>query len=260
MILLYHHVCPVGEIPADSEQSISQGWNYNITPEDFEFQISCFLKKGFRFVSMQEYYDSIVRNGRENRKELVVTFDDGWADNYRFAFPVLKKYGIPALIFVTVDGIQSGEPWTFSLKQAKEMAANGIEFGSHTCTHRILTRISGSDAQKEIEDSKKQLETLLDHPVDFFAYPGGAFNQSIVNMTRVAGYKAACSILSPAVNTKNDLFWLFRNVYTDRLNTLSDYYRLNPLMTSLLEFRVRKRLKVKLNSGALGHRNQNQIL
>lgn len=252
MILLYHHVCPVSEIPADPEQSISQGWKYTIMPEDFEFQISYFLKKGFRFVSIQGYYSTVLQKGRENGKELVVTFDDGWADNYRFAFPVLKKYGIPALIFVTVDGIQSGGPWTFSLKQAKEMAANGIEFGSHTCTHRILTRISGSDAQKEIEDSKKQLEALLDHPVDFLAYPGGAFNQSIVNMTRVAGYKAACSILSPAVNTKNDLFWLFRDVFTDRINTLSDYYRLNPLMTSLLEFRVRKRLKERLDSRLQG--------
>ena len=128
------------------------------------------------------------------------------------------------------------------------MAGNGIEFGSHTSSHRILTRINREEAEAEIKNSKIELENLLDVPVDFLAYPGGAFNWEIVSLVREAGYKAACSVLSPAINTSADRYWLFRNVFSPGLNTLSDRYRLNPFMTRMLEFRVRKKLIEKLNS------------
>lgn len=92
------------------------------------------------------------------------------------------------------------------------------------------------------------MEYHLQDSVDYFAYPGGEFNSSIVDLVKQAGYKAACLVLSPATNTSSDKFWLFRNHLTENLNSLSDFYRLHHTMLRFLDFRVRRKLVEKLGN------------
>jgi hypothetical protein len=84
--------------------------------------------------------------------------------------------------------------------------------------------------------------------VEFFAYPGGAFNRNVARLIREAGYKGACCILGPKQNDASSLFWLFRDLLSPGLNTLGDYYRLSPTARKLLAFRVNRRLRQKLKS------------
>ena len=251
MLLMYHHISPASLIPTEEVIFNENGWMYTISPEMFEKHIQYFLRKGFRFVSMDGYYDTLLKNGKENKKEIVITFDDGWFDNYEFAFPILKRYNIPAIFFITTIQFETTDKFKMNVDQIIEMKNAGMTFGSHTCNHKTLSKIKLAEARYEIFKSKEILEKLFHQSIDYFAYPGGAFNSSVAELVKEAGYKAACSILSPATNTVTDKFWLFRNHLTGNLNKFSDYYRLNQLLVNIFGFRIRKKLEVKLN-----YRNQ----
>jgi peptidoglycan/xylan/chitin deacetylase (PgdA/CDA1 family) len=205
-------------------------------------------RRAYRFVSLGKLVDEIQAAGKEKPDSVAVTFDDGWIDNYTFAFPLLQKLGIPATFFVTTAGLANGRQNAARMNcaQLREMAAQGLTIGSHTRTHADLTRVSDGVAREEIAGSKADLESALGVTVDFLAYPGGAFNRRVAALAREAGYRGACSVLGPKVNDASSLYWLYRDVLSPGLNTLGDYYRLSKSARRLLAFRVSGRLKDRL--------------
>jgi peptidoglycan/xylan/chitin deacetylase (PgdA/CDA1 family) len=145
---------------------------------------------GLRVISLDEYVNSL-KSGKKIKNAVVLTFDDGYDDSYLYAFPVLKKYAFPAIIFIIEKHV--GVNYTF-LKdgQIKEMAKNGIAFGSHTINHVYLPGIKNEEGLKnEIAGSKKLLEKRLAIPIDYFSYPVGGYNERIILLVKQAGYKAA---------------------------------------------------------------------
>jgi peptidoglycan/xylan/chitin deacetylase (PgdA/CDA1 family) len=91
------------------------------------------------------------------------------------------------------------------------------------------------------------LQRALGVDVRFFAYPGGAFNRDVARLTQEAGYTAACSVLGPARNAQSSLFWLYREVLSEGMDTWHDWYRLSPLARRLFSFRVTRKLTSALN-------------
>ena len=243
----------------------------------FENQL-LYLKKKYNFISLNDY-SSFINGERENSPALpiVLTIDDGYLDNYQIAFPVLKKYNVPATIFLATDFI-SQKSWlwsnklefilknssfnTFELKlgeniftfqvdtfhgwhktqlkifnycrhqpeeeknkilenlaellkvkvpeqtqadfvpltweQIKEMSRNKVNFGSHSCSHPILSRISNQQLAHEIIDSKKEIENKLDQEVISFAYPNGTpddFNSTAIEILKKNAYTCAVTTL-----------------------------------------------------------------
>ncbi len=246
MIIMHHHICPVNLVPIDSNVVKAEGWKFNFSPDALERQILFFKNKGYQFVSIHQYYKDLTKKGREHPKEVVMTFDDGWKDNFLYAFPLLKKHNIPALFFVSTHQLTDGTSEKMNKAEMVEMQRDGMSFGSHTCNHFDLTKLPEAGAIFEISESKKILEELFASPILFFAYPGGAFNSKIVNITMDAGYLGAFSVLSPAINTIDDRFWLFRNVFSEFQSTMADKYRLTGWLVKALEIRVRRKLQNKL--------------
>jgi peptidoglycan/xylan/chitin deacetylase (PgdA/CDA1 family) len=242
MIVLYHHIAPQNKIAAI--QKLNEGWEFTISSESFERHLLELRRWRYEFISLSELVYSIKKLGREPRKVAVITFDDGWRDNYEFALPILRDLNIPACFFITTDILHSNfkENRKMSVDNLRELLHEGMEIGSHTRRHPDLTKVSEGEATIEISNSKTDLEKALGCPVNFFAYPGGAFNRKIVTLVKEAGYSAACSVLSPRSNNKDSLYWLYRNTLTGDLNALGDLYRLSPMFTKLLEFRVKRRL------------------
>ena len=187
MILCYHRINP---------------WYKNdaitVSPANFSSQINYLLSKGFKFISMEESI-KIISNSLS--KNVVITFDDGFADNLWFALEVLKKFKITPIIFLTVSYIgtdkifaryQNKEKDRFlNWKEVIEMTKNGVEFGSHTLTHPFLTKITRQQAEKEIIDSRKIIEDKTGKEVKFFCYPYGDYNSEIIEIVEKSGYKAA---------------------------------------------------------------------
>jgi peptidoglycan/xylan/chitin deacetylase (PgdA/CDA1 family) len=244
LILLYHHVAPLDSIPAGG----SDGWRFTHSPAAFERQLLELRRRHYRFISLAELVNELNHGKQERQDSVVVTFDDGWMDNYEFAFPVLQKLGITATFFVISEHVRQGasDAKRMGLAELKHLVQEGFTIGTHTRTHPDLTRIAPEAAREEIAGCKADVEQATGVPVEFFAYPGGAFNRNVAQLTREAGYKAACCILGPKRNDASSLFWLHRDFLSPGLNTLGDYYRLSPIARKLLAFRVNRRLKEKL--------------
>jgi peptidoglycan/xylan/chitin deacetylase (PgdA/CDA1 family) len=150
--------------------------------------------------------------------KVIITFDDGYEDNYNIVFPLLKKYNLTAVIFLVSKltrnewGIAEGEP-AFNLlndEQIKEMRHYGIEFGSHTQTHRDLLRLKSEETFKEINESKKDLEKRIGSPISAFAYPFGGINENIKKMVRDSGYEFGISTNTGPFKLNEDLMQIRR--------------------------------------------------
>ncbi len=125
-------------------------------------------------------------------RQVAITFDDGYLDNYERAFPILKEFGFAAAFFVTAEDI--GKPGFMTWDMLREMAAvPGIEIGSHAREHKALSDVPDQEAWASLVSSKKILEEKLGREVRAVSYPCGSFNDRILEMVRGAGYTYGCA-------------------------------------------------------------------
>lgn len=211
-ILMLHRV-----IPEDQLSSIKSNRELEITPSCLEELIWEYKKNGFQFVSLNEVYLRLqelnIRRHpvkvifcvmsnifNHNNRFVCITFDDGYKDNYEFAYPILKREHIPFSIFVTTDFVDNkttmwwypGESLGMSLNQLSIIAKDPLcTIGAHTISHPRLEDLSVSQQEKEIVESKLWLEERLGHAIDYFSYPHGSFNEQTKRLVREAGFKMA---------------------------------------------------------------------
>lgn len=172
-------------------------------PRRFAAQISHLKRRGFEFLTAGEMIKRYRDDGRFPANAICLTFDDGWKDNYTNAFPILKRHGVKATIFlvpscigritdqVTAEG--EGEREHLSEADIKEMSAAGIEFGSHSMNHKLFDRIEEPEIEQEVVESKRYIENLVEKECRVFAYPAGFYNEFARDAVRRAGYDAAFS-------------------------------------------------------------------
>ena len=157
----------------------------NIPPAKFEQLLQYLVQKKatFSFVSELDQYQ-----GQSN--VFALSFDDGFLDNYQYAYPLLKKYNAKATIYLAtqIEGIEK-----LSAEQIQEMSGSGvIEFGAHTQHHVNLLKLSDEEAFAEMQASKKDVEALVGK-CPSFAYPFGRFNEKHQQMAKEIGFKNAVS-------------------------------------------------------------------
>ena len=143
------------------------------------------------------------KNRKYNKKDIIITFDDGYEDIYTYVLPVMEKYEFPFAIFPIVDYIGKYNDWDFvigqktkhlSKEQLLKLSKNKlVTIGSHSLNHLDLIRVSYGIAKNEIEKSKKKLEKITGKSVDIFSYPFGKQNERVRKITKESGYKMALS-------------------------------------------------------------------
>jgi peptidoglycan/xylan/chitin deacetylase (PgdA/CDA1 family) len=246
MILMYHHVCPRDEVPVD--QAPLEGWQYSIEPTAFQVQLQTLLALGRRFVSLDEYLGEL-QSGSTSQL-VTVTFDDGWVDNLRYAFPILSAMGLPSTLFVVSgDMAKVSRERRLNANDLRSLRDYGVTVGAHTRTHPNLAQLGDHALVEELGGCKADLEDLLGSGVCYLAYPGGRFNHRVVEVTQQVGFHAACSVISWGFNSEASRFWLYRDVFTDQMNGWSDRLRLNRWSRSLLSWKGRRSLQRMLTQG-----------
>ncbi len=162
-----------------------------VRPELFRQQMQWILKGRFKTITLE----TCSRNGWMEAlldRQVAITFDDGYVDNYQHAFPILRENGLKAAFFVTPEEI--GKDGFMSWDMLREMAAvPGIEIGSHSLEHKALTDLPETEAWISLVASKKTLEDKLGREVRGISYPCGSFSKKIIEMARGAGYAYGCA-------------------------------------------------------------------
>jgi glycosyltransferase involved in cell wall biosynthesis/peptidoglycan/xylan/chitin deacetylase (PgdA/CDA1 family) len=176
----------------------------------FEQHIAWMKRLGYQPISLRQFLDYKKNCLLPPARSVVITFDDGYADNYSLAYPVLRSQNIPATIFVVSNYIGRANEWDrwgeladrplMSWSQLQELASQGVQIGAHSCTHRVLTEISESEAREEIIGSHEFLASNLGVAVDIFAYPYGEYDESMQTIAKQAGFAAGCTA-DAALNT-----------------------------------------------------------
>jgi peptidoglycan/xylan/chitin deacetylase (PgdA/CDA1 family)/glycosyltransferase involved in cell wall biosynthesis len=213
-ILMYHKL-----VKDDSEKGVHGTY---VTTEQFESHMQILKDLSYETVTFEDFLHNKFKQRFDNgKKQIIITFDDGYEDNYKYAFPILKKYNFKAVIYLVshlnynkwdVENINNPEKRynLMSKEQLLDMQEYGIEFGGHTKTHVKLSRIEVEEARKEIFESKEFLENLLNKKLLSFAYPYGDLNDRIKQITEEAGYKFAVATDSGSVCFSDDLFQIRR--------------------------------------------------
>ncbi len=137
------------------------------------------------------------------RKQVVITFDDGYVNVLRHGLEPLAQSGFKAIQFIVAERLGRYNDWDVPLGEAaetmmdmdqiREWLASGHEIGSHTLTHPFLTQLPCASAKEEILASRKKLEDLFGRPIEHFCYPYGDWNQSVRDLVAEAGYRTACT-------------------------------------------------------------------
>jgi len=189
MIFMYHGV-------ADADEDPNQ---LCVSPARFAEQMAWLARRGLRGVGIAELVDA-MRAGRQ-RGLVGLTFDDGYTNVLETALPVLRQHGFGATAYIISDRLGGTNEWDegpvwqlMTGDQVRELAAAGIEIGSHAATHMRLAGASPAQLTAEISESRISLGALLGTEIRGFAFPYGSMDAASRQAVRDAGYEYACAV------------------------------------------------------------------
>jgi peptidoglycan/xylan/chitin deacetylase (PgdA/CDA1 family) len=173
-----------------------------VSADQFALQMQWLAEAGYQTASLEDWLAACAgARPPLPHKSVVITFDDGYLDNYSHALPILREHNFQATIFLVSGLMEHTSRWRepefsqaplMSWAQARAMTTQGITFGSHTVNHPDLTAVDLPTVRQELTESKQQIEQALGQPVVTFAYPMSRYNRQVRAVVPECGYQAAC--------------------------------------------------------------------
>lgn len=234
-VLIYHHINP------------HAGDTVTVTPETFAGQMEYLHRAAFRTLTVDQLLQCVKHGVDPGPRAVLLTFDDGWLDNYLYAYPVLKRYGFKAAFFLVTDRVDAAGSGHFPSSAAipcheeskrmiaageagrvvlnwdlvRKMAAEGlVSFYSHTRTHRGCDRLSPEELRDELGTSKRVLEEKLSRPCGYLCWPYGRYNDFAVAVALEAGYSAIFTTKEGVVTSRSNPLHLERIMVEDSVDWL----------------------------------------
>ncbi len=201
VILTYHRI--------RSDDAVEKNEVSILSKSNFDRHIS-YLSKHYEIITLSGFVRLTKAGKKPPRKSVIITFDDGYRDNFTNAYPVMKKHNVPATIFLITGKIGSKD--FLSPEDIKEMSGL-VDFGAHTVSHVILADVSLTKAKDEIEGSKRDLEKLLKRKVGLFSYPSGGshdYSDAVKRVVKEAGFDCAVTTMNGDNGPDSDMFELKR--------------------------------------------------
>ncbi|MBI2118314.1 MAG: polysaccharide deacetylase family protein [Elusimicrobia bacterium] len=243
-ILCYHRVCPPAERGQDSPSLC-------VTPEQFSKQMLLLKIFGYKPITVQNLTEILEDRKLPPHKAVCITFDDGYKDNYLYAFSILKRFSYPAVIFLVTERIGLKNSWDsgslslLNFNEIEEMSFKGIQFGSHTASHLDLSQADEALIKKELEISKKKIEEItsrLDIP---FCYPYSRLNPLAKQLVKEAGFICGFAGDEAPVEQKQDLFQLMRIQIFPSTSIFGFWKKLQPWYPKWMQFQKKLKKKYK---------------
>jgi peptidoglycan/xylan/chitin deacetylase (PgdA/CDA1 family) len=214
-ILMYHRVSDVDE----SERH--PYYRTATAPKVFEKHMRFLYEHDYKPITLTDAERRLREETSAREREVVITFDDGFQDFYTDAFPVLRKYGFSATMFLPTAYIDHDSRKfkgvnCMTWSQIRELQRAGIQFGSHTVTHPQLKNLAPKEIEEEIRCSKQRIEEELGSPVTSFAYPyafpetDSAFRQQLGELLEKTGYENGVSTIVGTADRAGGRFFMKR--------------------------------------------------
>jgi peptidoglycan/xylan/chitin deacetylase (PgdA/CDA1 family)/GT2 family glycosyltransferase/2-polyprenyl-3-methyl-5-hydroxy-6-metoxy-1,4-benzoquinol methylase len=187
-ILVYHAVAPGG--PAGLAR-------YRVTPKEFEEQLSYLRDAGYYGIRLEEWHAAMIEHKPLSGRAVLITFDDGYLDFLTCAWPLLKQYGFSATVFLVAGRVGGSNRWDdgygeplplLGWNDIRRLRGEGIDFGSHSTNHPLLTALSPTQVVCEAARSRAILQRELGEPVSAFAYPYGDEDHIVQHIIGACGY------------------------------------------------------------------------
>ncbi len=182
-ILMYHSVCPARETPRGYRSKL------NVLPAAFERQMKFLHDNNYKVIGLADFVERIKKGEKIPHKTVAITFDDGLKNNFLYAYPVLKKYNFPAIMFVPSGAV--GKEGYMNWDDIRAMRKNNISIGSHTVTQSWLPSLNEKGIREELAGSKNAIERATGKPVKILSYPVGAFDERVKKIAKETGYTGA---------------------------------------------------------------------
>jgi peptidoglycan/xylan/chitin deacetylase (PgdA/CDA1 family) len=222
-VLLYHSV-------ADQVAPGFRRWS--VPPDVFAAHMSYLREHRYAPITVTQLASAMDARGlRLPERPIVITFDDGLADFYSGAWPILRRYGFSSTLYIVTGYVGSvsrwlaadgeGERQMMDWAQVAEVCADGVECGAHSHSHPQLDTLSLVAARGEIVRSREELEEHLDRPVTSFAYPHGYYSPAVRRMVQEAGYSSACGVKHAVSTLADDRFALARIIVSSNVDVES---------------------------------------
>jgi peptidoglycan/xylan/chitin deacetylase (PgdA/CDA1 family) len=171
----------------------------------FARQMAVLRLLGYEVIGLDAAVAGLAGEAPLPRRAVVLTFDDGYQNFYDYAWPVLKRHGFPATVFLVSDRIGDTTRWLtgdgrgdtplMDAAHIRELHRQGVLFGAHSATHPRLSKIEPERMREEVARSKLALESLLNESVDYFCYPYGDYDHAVMAAVRQNGFRAALTCM-----------------------------------------------------------------
>ncbi len=217
-VLMYHRISDL--TPQEAKSPLVR--DLTVSPRDFEEQVAHLVQNDFAVLTVYDVQTALLNRTPLPKKAVVITMDDGYRDNFEQAFPILRRHGIPATVFVVTSVV--GDAKHLSWPHIAQLQKNAWAFGSHTVTHPDLTQVPAHHLTIELASSKSELERRTLSPITTIAYPSGRFDDRVVRETQRAGYLTGWNKGGGPVRPGDDPFRLPR-VRVHGRTSLADFKR-----------------------------------
>jgi peptidoglycan/xylan/chitin deacetylase (PgdA/CDA1 family) len=185
LILTYHRLYETAERDLSFPASANF---YALSANSFRNQLTYLEKCGFRAFLLEEF---LMSESRIDRRNVVITFDDGYESDFAIALPLLLEFGFRAVFFICLEFV--GKPGYLSWGQIRALVAAGMSVQSHGLTHRDLTKLSAVELVDELTAARISLERNLGREIRYLAIPGGFTNRRVCAAAQQAGYLGVCT-------------------------------------------------------------------
>lgn len=193
------------KIPVLAYHSVSKNGTENrftVSSAEFRQQMKYLHDEGYQTISLQQFRTILQGKVKNNGKQILITFDDGYENTYTEAYPIMKQYGYIATLFVITDWMDGRN--YINWDQAKLLHRNGWDIMPHTKNHKSLPLLTKGDQLDEITSAKRNIENHLHTKVRVFAYPYGFRDKTTVDILKSNGFDYAFTFENGITDASQD--------------------------------------------------------